>query len=112
MTLTLKKLSDAEIRQIVERIRGASDPDRIILFGSAAREELSSGSDVDLLVLFPEALSGDLRALRDSIRRSLNGLGLFFDVLTMLTKDFDRRKPVFGCISHTADKEGKVIYVR
>ena len=110
MTSTTHTLSDAMIRQIVERICSVCAPDRVILFGSAARGELSADSDVDILVLFPEKMSTELRGLRDQIRNSLVGLGLFFDIIVMLAQDYDRRKRVFGCISHIADKEGKVIY--
>lgn len=39
------------IQEIVRRIRGVSEPDRIILFGSAASGQMNRDSDIDLLVL-------------------------------------------------------------
>ena len=38
---------DAAVRMVVERLR----PDQIILFGSAARGEMTPASDLDLLVI-------------------------------------------------------------
>ena len=44
-------LSEATLRQIVERIVESVQPEKIILFGSAARGEMGPDSDVDLLVV-------------------------------------------------------------
>jgi len=37
--------------EIVSRIVNVAHPDKIILFGSAARGEIGSNSDIDLLVV-------------------------------------------------------------
>ena len=42
------EIVDQMVRRIVERF----DPERIILFGSLARDEARADSDVDLLVVF------------------------------------------------------------
>ncbi len=44
----------AAIDRIVQQIVDLVDPLRIILFGSAARDEATPGSDVDLLVVMPD----------------------------------------------------------
>ena len=44
---------DRAIDQMVGRIVERFDPERIILFGSAARGEAGPDSDVDLLVVMP-----------------------------------------------------------
>lgn len=39
------------LAEIVERLRGEFDPERIVLFGSWARDDARADSDVDLLVI-------------------------------------------------------------
>jgi predicted nucleotidyltransferase len=39
------------LRDIIRRVVEAAHPDKIILFGSAARGEMGPNSDVDLLVI-------------------------------------------------------------
>jgi predicted nucleotidyltransferase len=39
------------LHNIIERIVEVAHPDRIIMFGSAARREMGSHSDIDLLVI-------------------------------------------------------------
>ena len=46
-----QELLDSVVRRIVESIVAAVAPEKIILFGSAARGEMTSSSDLDLLVV-------------------------------------------------------------
>ena len=46
-----RELLDGVVEPIVESIVDAVAPERIILFGSAARGEMTSSSDLDLLVV-------------------------------------------------------------
>jgi predicted nucleotidyltransferase len=46
-----KILSEETLQEIVRRIVAAVRPEKIILFGSAAREEMGPDSDLDLLVI-------------------------------------------------------------
>ena len=46
-----KGFSEETLQEIVRRIVETAQPERIILFGSAARGEMGSHSDVDLLVI-------------------------------------------------------------
>lgn len=43
----------ALLAEMVDRIRSAFRPERIILFGSTARGEATPASDVDLLIVAP-----------------------------------------------------------
>jgi predicted nucleotidyltransferase len=45
------RLSDTILQDIVQRIVDVAQPERIILFGSAARGEMGPHSDVDVLVV-------------------------------------------------------------
>jgi predicted nucleotidyltransferase len=41
------------LHEVVRRVLTVADPDRIILFGSAAAGEMNADSDLDLLVVEP-----------------------------------------------------------
>ena len=60
------------IEQLVRRIIELVHPLRIILFGSAARGEMESDSDIDVLVVMPEGVH-QRRGLHDSYTGKLEG---------------------------------------
>jgi uncharacterized protein len=96
------------LKNVVDRILSVASPVRIILFGSAARGEMTPDSDVDLLVL--ESDPGDVLEESIRLRTSLRGLGVPFDVLVMSNSEFEERKDVIGSLAHPAYMEGKIIY--
>jgi len=96
------------IEEIVRRIRSVTQPERIILFGSAATGEMMRDSDIDLLVL--ESRPANTAEERARIRASLRGLGYPFDILLMSTERFEESKNVIGGIAYPANKYGTVIY--
>jgi len=57
---------------IIERIVEVADPKRIVLFGSAARDEMGPHSDFDLLVVKSDV---HRRKLAQHIYRNLIGIG-------------------------------------
>ena len=101
-------LDTITIEEIVNRIKRAVEPDRIILFGSAATSEVHSDSDIDLLVLMPSCSDRRLHVI--DIRKALRGLGFAFDVIVMETARFEETKNVIGGISFPANKYGEIIY--
>ncbi len=42
---------ERELRAVVRKVVEATEPDMVILFGSAARRQMRKGGDVDLLVV-------------------------------------------------------------
>ncbi|HEV8717222.1 MAG TPA: nucleotidyltransferase domain-containing protein, partial [Candidatus Binatia bacterium] len=46
-----RTVSQEKLELIIKRIVEVAQPEKIILFGSAAREEMGPNSDVDLLVI-------------------------------------------------------------
>lgn len=96
------------VGEIVKRILDAAEPQRIILFGSAATEQMTKDSDIDLLVL--ESAPGDSRRESVRIRRAVRGLGYPFDIIVMAAERFEESKNVVGGIAYPANKYGKVIY--
>jgi predicted nucleotidyltransferase len=101
-------ISQTLVSEIVKRILDAAKPQQIILFGSAATEQMTKDSDIDLLVL--ESAPGDTREESVRIRRAVRGLGHSFDIIVMATERFEESKDVIGGIAYPANKYGKVIY--
>ena len=50
------KLKKEALDEIVRRVAEVAQPDRIILFGSAARGQMTHDSDLDMLVVKRDAL--------------------------------------------------------
>lgn len=96
------------IEEIVRRILSIAEPDRIILFGSAAGGEMTRDSDIDLLVL--EESPGHTRKESVKIRRAIGSIGYPIDVFVMATERFDESKAIIGGLAHPANKYGKIIY--
>ena len=100
----------ALMAEMVRRIVTNWNPDQIILFGSYARGEAGTDSDVDLLVVVP--LNRDRRTIRLGIRRALSGIGLPKDVVVVSPQEMDRYRECPGTIIRAALGEGKILYER
>jgi predicted nucleotidyltransferase len=98
------ELLDEIVRRIVDAVR----PQRIVLFGSAARGEMSAHSDLDLLVV---AATADRTATARAIRRALAGIGVAKDVIVVTPEDVQRHKDNRGLVIYPALREGKSLYV-
>lgn len=102
MTLDQGTLDDI-IRRIVEVVR----PKRIILFGSAARDDMGPHSDVDLLIIKQGV---DLRRLTAKVYRRLHGVGAAVDAIMVTPEDVERYKDSHALIIKPALREGRVVY--
>ena len=98
-----QQILDDIIRRIVE----VAQPEKIILFGSAARGEMNRHSDVDLLVIKE---GGNARRLMAGIYRNLRGAGAAVDAIVVSPSDVERYKDSHALIIKPALKEGKVVY--
>jgi len=95
--------------EIVRRVVEAARPERVILFGSAAREEMGRNSDVDLLVVVPGP--ADRKHLVDAIYGNLHGCGEAVDAIVVTTQDVERYRDSHPLVIKPALREGKVLYV-
>ncbi len=96
------------IEEIVRRVTNAVHPLRVILFGSAARGEMSPESDVDLLIVVPD---GTRR--RDASRkayRALSGLGVAKDVIVVTENDVKEFGESPSLVIKPALEEGREVY--
>jgi predicted nucleotidyltransferase len=94
--------------EIVRRIVRVVHPQRIFLFGSAARGQLGPDSDLDLLVIVREPVHR--RALAQEIYRNLHGFPLPVDVVVATERDVEQYGDRIGTILRPALREGEVIY--
>lgn len=96
------------INEVVKRVVSVTKPQRIILFGSAANDNMTKDSDIDLLIL--ESNPINTRKESDRIRDVMRGLDYPLDILVMTIERFEESKNVIGGIAFPANKYGKVIY--
>lgn len=94
--------------EIVTRIRGAVRPLRIILFGSAARQEMNSSSDLDLLIIMPEGTHRRRTSRR--IFQALRGIGVSKDVIVVTEKDVAEYGSNPSLVLKPAIEEGRELY--
>lgn len=94
--------------EIVQRVFQVVHPQRILLFGSAARGQLKPDSDLDLLVIVREPVHR--RALAQEIYRNLHGIPLPVDIVVATEGDVERYGDRVGTILRPALREGQVIY--
>ncbi len=99
---------DASLQEIVRRIVEVAQPQRIILFGSAARGEMGPDSDFDLLVI----KAGPIHRghLEQEIHRQLYGVEHAVDIVVATPEDLDRYGQSPYLIYRSALREGKAIY--
>jgi len=97
------------ILELSQRIAREFEPERIILFGSYARGEPTSESDVDLLIVLP--FEG--KSLRKSLE-ILNRVAPEFpvDLLVRRPEDAARRYAEGDPLIREAFDRGKVLYER
>ncbi len=67
------RVAESLLQKIVRRLLEVSQPDRIILFGSAAKGQMTRDSDIDLLVLeaSPQEPRRHSVRLRNALRAGL-----------------------------------------
>ena len=94
--------------EVIRRIVKTAQPERIILFGSAARGEMGSGSDLDLLVIARPGTHR--RRLAQEIYVALIGVSFPVDVVVATQEDVERYGKSVGLVLEPALREGRVVY--
>lgn len=103
----MAKVNQKMLDRIVRRIVKAAKPERIIIFGSAARGEMGPDSDLDILVV---AACDHRRNTARKIRRELFGIGVPIDIIVAKPEDIERYRDSIGLIYRPALRDGKVLY--
>ena len=100
---------EEKIKEKVYKIFREADVgvNRIILFGSRAREDWERGSDWDILIVVNRELArNEKMALSHLIRKELAEEYIPCDVIIKSEKEIEYYKDFFGTVTYEALKEG------
>jgi predicted nucleotidyltransferase len=96
------------LKKIIQRIVEVAQPEKIILFGSAARGTMGRHSDVDLLVV--KSGEFDQSRLVGDMYMHLHGVGQAVDVLVVTPEQVEQYRNTHCLIIAPALREGKEVY--
>jgi uncharacterized protein len=102
------KPDPAILADIVARIARTSKPEKIVLFGSAARGTMGPDSDYDFLVIKGGKFNRDRVTV--AIYEGLSGKGAAVDVVVVTPEEVDRYRDTQCLVICPALKEGIVVY--
>ncbi len=100
---------DQAIAEITRRLVDYFHPERVYLFGSAARGDEGPDSDLDFCVVLAD--DAPERFYKRAARQSLRGIGTAVDLVRWPASDFDARAThVLASLPATVLREGKLLY--
>jgi predicted nucleotidyltransferase len=104
----MNPVDETLIAEAGRRLAAAAAPDsQVILFGSHARGEATSHSDVDFLVVEPEVDNEAEESVR--LHRTLRDLRVPADVIVISRDYAERWREVRGGLVHAALTQGRVL---
>jgi predicted nucleotidyltransferase len=99
-------IDETMIDEAGRRLSEAAPPGtRIVLFGSHARGEADSHSDLDFLVIEPAVENAALESVR--LRRALGDLLIPMDIVVASERRVEEWRDVCGSIIHSALADGR-----
>jgi predicted nucleotidyltransferase len=102
------RADESVLAEVVRRLVEAVDPDKILLFGSRARGDSRSDSDLDLLIVKD---SVELRHRRTvPAYRALRGLGVPKDIVWYTPQELSEWAGVVNHLVWRALSEGRILY--
>jgi len=103
-----KALSEEKLQEIIRRVVQVTQPERIILFGSAVRGKMGPNSDVDLLVI----KGGEFHQgrLTGEVYMNLHGVGQAVDIILVTPEQVERYRHTHYLVIAPALREGKEVY--
>jgi predicted nucleotidyltransferase len=105
---TSPTVNQASLDEIIRRIVEVAAPDRIILFGSAARGAMGPHSDLDLMVI--KAGVTDRGKLTQEIYHNLWYVDYAVDGIVATPEIIERYGNSIGLVYRPALREGRVVY--
>lgn len=103
-----RTVTPAVLRDIIQRVVQAAQPEKIILFGSVARGSMGPNNDVDLLVI--KRGKFNRWRLTAAIYRCLRGKGAPVDVVVVTPEEVERYRDSPYLVIQPALRHGKVVY--
>jgi uncharacterized protein len=101
-------IAEKTLHEIVERLVAASNPSRMILFGSYGRGEANEDSDLDIMVIEPHVVNPGKEMIR--VRSAVGDLGIGVDLLVYSEEEIERRHDWCTSPVYWALREGKTLY--
>ncbi len=98
------------IEQVVRSIVATFDPERIILFGSRARDDARPDSDLDLLIEMETDLPRREQIRR--IHRAFDPYPCSMDIIVYTPAEMNKWRKAAASLVSTVLREGKVLYER
>lgn len=110
----LQTVDDSLLMSMTKMIVEEVQPDEVILFGSHAKGTERAGSDVDFLVVMPDAeeTRRHRRRLTGRLYRRLAVFAVSKDILVFTQGEVERWRNVPGHIVATSLSEGRGMYAR
>jgi len=96
------------LEELVRRIIAVAHPRRIILFGSAARDDMGPDSDLDVLVVMPDGTHR--RRTAQEIYRNMWGFGFAKDIVVVTESDVQEYGSNPYMIIKNVLEEGRELY--
>lgn len=97
------------LAEITRRLVKLYHPERIYLFGSAARGDAGPDSDYDFMVVVPDATPRELRKT-PQVFKVLDDIDAPIDVIVWGRQEFDERLHLRASFPATILREGKLLY--
>jgi uncharacterized protein len=102
----------SQLASLVDIIRQTADPERIILFGSRAKDAAQAGSDYDFLVVVSH-VENERQVSRRIYRALLDqGVDVPVDVVVVDQATLERHYDTPGMVYREALAEGEIAYDR
>ncbi|MCY3767724.1 MAG: nucleotidyltransferase domain-containing protein [Gemmatimonadetes bacterium] len=110
----MTQVTDALLEEMVRTIVDEADPEQVILFGSHARGNATSDSDVDLLVIKSESFENNELKYNEGIRlyNALSHFNVPKDILVYSRERVEYWRDSLNHVVARALREGRVLYGR
>ena len=107
----MKILPEEILKEMVNRLVGEFQPEKIILFGSYAWGTPNQDSDIDMLIIVP---ASNLPPVKRAIRahQCLRELFVPKDILVKTRAEVERARRVYASLTSRILEEGKTLYGR
>lgn len=108
----VKTTSKSEIIEYLEKIKNRIvpevSPEKIYLFGSYAKNDYNSESDIDLFIVMNNDKS--LRKIQHKISSLLDDRTMPIDIIVYSQEKMEKRKDIIGSLPYRINQEGELIY--